>query len=142
MRRKPVIISVVLLIMMLTIASCSIYVYNKELRAVPSWLTGDWQSDSYVFDYLHISPTDISGSIGSKVGTHKISVRDDLRHNCYVSDEYVAENNKRYVLELRYTSHGWVRTKSFQFVYIDDNSIHVQYNEDNSIIVDEKFVRQ
>lgn len=93
-----------------------------------------------MFDYLHISPTDISGSIGSNFGMEKISVRDDLRHNCYVSDEYVAENNKRYVLELKYPLYQWTRTRSFQFVYIDDNSFRVQY-QDNGNIVDATFAR-
>ncbi len=124
MRRKPVIISVVLLIMMLTIASCSIYVYNKELRAVPDWLTGSWQG---LNTSLVISRDDIRGVISFD----SVSVASDLRANGRIIKEDGAPELNTYFLEIGY---GAGRSKIWMFTRIDADTVEIIYYGDKVIV--------
>ncbi len=134
MRRKCIFIAVSAMLILLS--SCAFRSYNDHLEYVPSWLIGDWESSEKEFDRLYISSGDIRGWIGSR----EVSVRDDLRYNCGVEDEYVQSD--LYYLELYY---GGGRRKSFQFILGDNgNTLSVLYTEKGygSLTITETFIRQ
>ena len=99
------------------------------------WLIGEWKSSEKDFDRLYISSDDIRGWISGR----EISVKDDLRYNCGVNDEYTIGEDT-YYLELYY---GGGRTKSFQFIKQGTDSFKVRYVERsyNTIMLDETFIR-
>lgn len=134
MRRKCAFIAVAVVLMLLS--SCDFRSYGDRLEHVPSWLIGDWEASEKVFDRLYISSNDIRGWIGGR----EVTVRDDLRYNCGVEDEF-AESDL-YFLELYY---GGGRRKSFQFILDDSgNTLSVKYTETGygSLNITETFTRQ
>ncbi len=133
MRRKCALIMI--LVSLILLSSCAVHVYRDYIDKVPSWLIGEWKSSEKDFDRLYISSDDIRGWIAGR----EISVKDDLRYNCGVNDEYTIGEDT-YYLELYY---GGGRTKSFQFIKQGTDSFKVRYVERsyNTIMLDETFIR-
>ena len=125
-----------ILVSLILLSSCAVHVYRDYIDKVPSWLIGEWKSSEKDFDRLYISSDDIRGWISGR----EISVKDDLRYNCGVEDEYVQSD--LYYLELYY---GGGRRKSFQFILGDNgNTLSVLYTEKGygSLTITETFIRQ
>ena len=132
MRRKYALIMI--LVSLILLSSCAVHVYRDYIDKVPSWLIGEWKAENKDFDRLYISSNDIVGWIGGQ----EISVRDDLRYNCSVEDEYAVSD--MYYLELYYSGG---RRKTFQFIQQSSDSFRVKYVERDygRLDIEQTFIR-